>query len=236
MMQSRGVTIAIQVASMILFALISAAAPGYMLLFFIIYFAIIMLITSKMAMGGLKKVEQMKGSPIFKEENATTVMASDTLLIQEVKEQFKSPMLMMILSFAFVLIIPPVYWSYISPYIENLIKQSTTNEFVVRFIVFLAFYVFMIAVLYLPRTLIMRGIKQKKQLYYPRVYAIYKEGVVIEGRLLEYSRDMCYKVNSKRHFVEIHGDKLPFIVRLYTLETSKLADRLYEVGLRECRA
>lgn len=236
MMQSRKTTTAIQVASMILFALVSAAAPDYMWLFFLIYFAIIMFVMSRMAMGGLKKVEQMKGSPLFKEENATTAMASDVALIKEVKEQFKSPMLMMILSFALIFIIPPVYWGYVSPHVENFIKQTTTNEFITRFIVFLAFYVFMISILYLPRTLIMRGMKQKKQLYYPRMYAVYREGVLVEGRLLEYSKDMCYKVDSRRRFVEVHGDKLPFVVRLYTLETSRLADKLSEVGLRECRA
>jgi uncharacterized membrane protein len=81
----------------------------------------------------------------------------------------------------------------------------------------------------------MRGVKQKKQLYYPRIYAVYKEGIVIEGRLLQYSKDMCFKVETKRRFVEVHGDKLPFVVRLYTLDVSKLADKLFEVGLRECR-
>ena len=235
MQQSKVFTAVLQVTSMILFALVSAAAPQYMWLFFIIYFLIIMIITSRMAMGGLKKVDQLRGSPVFKEDNATTVMASDTMLIQEVKEQFKSPMLLMILSFALIFIIPPLYWSYVSPYVENLVKQSTTNDFIVRFIVFLAFYVFMIAILYVPRTLLMGRTKQK-QLYYPRVYAVYREGVVLDGKLLEYSKDMCYKIDGKRRFVELHSDRLPFTVRLYTLEPSKLADRLIEVGLRECRA
>jgi Predicted membrane protein len=178
---------------MILFALVSAAAPEYMWLFFIIYFAIIMIVMSKMTMSGLKRVDQMKGSPIFKEENAATVMASDAMLIQEVKEQFKSPMLLLLLSFALIFVIPPIYWGYVSPYVESLINQMTTSEFIVRFVVFLAFYVFMIAILYVPRALLMRGVKQKKQLYYPRVYAVYKEGIVIEGRLLQYSKDMCFK-------------------------------------------
>jgi uncharacterized membrane protein len=235
MAQSRVQTAVLQATSMILFALISAAAPEYMWLFFIIYFAIIMIVMSRMTMSGLKRVDQMKGSPLFKEDNAATAMASDAILIQEVKEQFKSPMLLLLLSFALIFVIPPVYWGYVSPYVESLIKQMTTSEFIVRFVVFLAFYVFMIAILYVPRSLLMRGVKQKKQLYYPRIYAVYKEGIVIEGRLLQYSKDMCFKVETKRRFVEVHGDKLPFVVRLYTLDVSKLADKLFEVGLRECR-
>jgi uncharacterized membrane protein len=70
----------------------------------------------------------------------------------------------------------------------------------------------------------------------PQVFALYKDGLLMDGRLLKLEKDMCYKVNSKRRFIQILSPRLPYDIRLYTLETSKLADRLREVGLYECRA
>ncbi|MEM4718417.1 MAG: DUF2208 family protein, partial [Desulfurococcaceae archaeon] len=224
----------IQIISIILFALVSAIAPSYSFLFFIIYFIILMFVFSRTMRGGFKRVDQVKSAPLFKESDVSAVITSDPMLIQEVKEQFKSMMLLMILPFL-VIFIAPLYWQYVAHYIENYMYQVSNNEFVTRFTVFLLFYVFLIGILQAPRVLLMRKMRQKKQIYTPRKYSVHKEGLILDNRLLELTRDLCIKVDTKRKFVEIHGDKIPFIVRLYTLDAIKLANKLHEVGLNECK-
>lgn len=234
-MQSKAIQVIIQIISIILFALVSAIAPGYSFLFFILYFAILMFVFSRTMRGGLKRADQVKSAPLFKENDVSAIMTSDPMLMQEVKEQFKSMMLLMILPFL-VIFIAPLYWEYVARYVETYVYQASSNEFLTRFAVFLMFYVFLIGVLQAPRLILMRKMKQKKQIYTPRRYSVHREGLLLDNRLLELTRELCIKVDTRRKFVEIHGDKLPFIVRLYTLDYTRLASTLREVGLNVCRS
>lgn len=235
-MQSRRLQLLIQVFSIVLFALISALAPQeYLFAFFILYFAVFMFVFSRLMGGGFKSANKIKTQPVFKEDDVSKIIASDVQLLQEIREQFKPMMILLGLTFL-VILIAPIYWQYIADHVKSTVSNLTGNEFLTKFLVFLSFYVFLMAIMYLPRTLVTRRLKQKKQIYTPRRYAVHKEGLLLDGRLLEYTKDLCMKVNSKRRFVEIHGEKLPFIIRLYTLDTSRLADKLGEVGLYECKS
>lgn len=229
------VPIIIQVATIVMFALVSAAIPAYTWIFFILYFVVLTVIMMRTTGKGLKRVTEVKGSPLFKEENAASIMAGDTILFKEIREQFKLAFLPMV-SLLIVIFIYPLYWQYLDPLVKDVLHSITDDAFITRFAEFLAFYAFLIAIMSLPRVLITRKLQQKKQLYIPRTFSVYRDGIYLEGRMIEYSKDACYKVDSKRKFVEIHSPKIPFVIRLYTLEVSKLADRLREVGLYECRA
>lgn len=234
MFQSKLASIAFQVVSIVMFALISAAVPQYAWIVFIAYFAVLMIIMTRLATRGMKKASELKGTPLFKEENAVQIMASDIALMQEIKDQLKSTMLLMVMPLM-VLLIAPLYWQYINPFLVNTVLKDLGSEFLIRFIGFLLFYTFLIVTMFLPRLVVTRKLKQKKQLYTPRVYSVYKNGLYMDGRMVEYDKESCYQANSRRKFVEIHSPKLQFIVRLYTLEVSALAGRLREVGLYECR-
>jgi len=226
-------TLVMQVVSIIAFALVSAAFPGYAWIIFLLYFVILMLIMTRTTRRGFKKVSEIRGSPLFKEENAMVIGSKDELLIKEMKEQFRPMMVLFILPL-FVILIAPIYWNYIAPLIENFLASIVESQFITDFIRFLAFYAFIISVMYIPRFFIMRKVVQKKQLYIPRTFYIYKAGIYADGKLIEPSREACYEVNLSRKFVEINSPKLPFVVRLYTLEVSRLADKLREIGLYEC--
>lgn len=227
-------TLVIQAISIVLFSLVSAAAPEYAWIAFILYFFVLMFVMTKITGRGLKKAPERKGSPIFKEDQATQIMAHDSLLIKEVKEQFKSTTLMLLLPIV-ALVLAPMYWQYIDPPVKSALAQFTTNEFLIRFIGFIMFYVFLIAIMQIPRLAVSRLVKQQKQLYVPRTFSLYKDGILIDNRYVQYESDLCFQGDANRKFVEMHGKKIPFIIRLYTIEVSKLASKLKEVGLSECQ-
>jgi uncharacterized membrane protein len=233
---SKVTTLAIQIGSLIAISLVSAIAPSYMPIFFIIYIVVIMLIMTRMTMAGFKKPSDVKGAPLFKEDNARVAMSSDVELLQEVKEQFKMLMLLMFTPFLIIFIIPPLYSHYIAPYIEGFARQLSSSEIVVRFISTLVFYALIMLSVQVPRLAMMSRARQRKQMLAPQVFALYKDGLLMDNRFLKLEKDMCYKVNSKRRFIQILSPRLPYDIRLYTLETSKLVDKLREVGLYECRA
>lgn len=234
-MQSKKIQLTIQVLSIVLFALVSALVPQeYVFVFFLLYFLVMMLVFSRLMSSGFKKPGEIKTQPIFKEDDVSKIIASDIQLLQEIREQFRPMMILFALTFL-VILIAPLYWQYIADHVKSTIHSLTGNEFLTKFITILFFYLFLMAIMFLPRTLATRRLKQKKQIHTPRRYAVHREGLILDGRLLAYSKDLCIKVNSKRRFVEIHGEKLPFIIRLYTIDASRLADKLEEVGLDECR-
>lgn len=235
-MPSRLVNIAIQTVSIVIFALISAIAPGYMWIFFILYIVLIMYITTRLVAGGLKKATGIKGSPLFKEDNAHIVMASDALLFQELKDQFRNMMIIMLLPLLVILVAPPLYWQYVSPYINELARSFTTNDVLIKFVVNLGFYATLVLLIQLPRLLLTLKAKQRKQIFSARTFSVYRDGVVLDGRLLKFEKDMCYQANIQRRFVQISSPRLSFDIRLYTIETAKLIDVLRRVGLDECKA
>lgn len=234
MFQNKKLSIVFQVLSIVLFSLISAALPQYAWVVFILYFVVLMAITSRSSMRGLGRRGGLKGTPLFREENAVQVMTRDVLLIQEIKEQFKSTMVLLTLPLL-IIFIAPIYWDHVNPILVNNLLKYIGHEFIERFLSFLLFYVFLIAIISLPRIILMHKLKQKKQLYTPRVFHVYRNSLYIDGRILDYSKDMCFKHDPRRKFVEVRSPRLPFDIRLYTLETSTLANRFKEVGLSECR-
>jgi len=158
----------------------------------------------------------------------------DSLVINELKSQVKSTMIYLVFPLI-ALVVIPLYYEYIGPHIMSLL-EALNNELLKRFIFFIAMYLFLMGVLQGIRIVIVKKIKQPpRQLYIPRSFIVYRTGLVIDGRFLEYDKDMCIEENRDRRFVEIHSKKLPYVIRLYTLEISKLLSRIREAGLSECR-
>lgn len=234
MQQSKIVTIVLPIISIILFSLISAVVPGYMWLFFVLYFAVIMVVSYKVSMKGMKTITEHKGSALFKEENTAQIMNLDRLLLDELKSQYKSTMLMMFLPLMLIFFIMPLAGA-IQQTVKQIVSQYIEEEFLRNFLGFLAFYLVMFGIIGLPSRLLMRKSAKKKQLYTPMKYIVYRDGILVDrGRLIGYTEDICFKSNTDRKFVELHSSKLPFLVRLYTLEVSKLVSKLKEVKLNEC--
>jgi uncharacterized membrane protein len=232
-MFSRKINIVIQAISIVLFALVAALIPQYALLVFILYFILFMILMTRTGLKSTKSIDKSAGPLLFKESASAQAMMYDSLLTEELKSQFKSTIIYLILPFtAFMLI--PLYTMFIEPYIRSFL-QALGSGFLINFLKFIIMYLFLIGVIQGMRFLVSRKTKQQKQLLIPRSFTLYKKGLVVDGRFLEYSRDMCVKENRERKFIEIHGNKLPFIIRLYTLEVSKLYTKIREVGLSECR-
>ncbi|MCC6010840.1 MAG: DUF2208 domain-containing protein [Desulfurococcaceae archaeon] len=231
-MFSRRIMILIQALSIVMFALIAALIPQYFFLVFILYFLVIMLLSVKMGSRGFKRAEDLIGPVLFKENAAAQVMMYDSLVVNEFKSQIKSTTIYLVLPLL-VLVLIPLYYGYIGPYVQEL-AGALGNEVLVRFIYFIVMYLFLTGVLQALRVVITKLVKQPKQLIIPRSFTVYKSGIVLDGRFLEYSRDMCIEENRDRRFIEIHGEKLPYVIRLYTLEISKLYSKMREVGLNEC--
>jgi uncharacterized membrane protein len=232
-MFSRKIMILIQALSMVMFALIAALIPDYFFLVFILYFLLIMIISAKIGTRVFKRVEASAGPVLFKETATAQAMMYDSLVINELRSQVKSTMIYLVFPLVALLLIP-LYNEHIGPRVLEL-AGALNNEILVRFVYFMVMYLFLAGVLQGIRLAITKSVKQPKQLFIPRSFTLYRSGIALDGRFFEFSRDVCIKENRERRFIEIHGEKLPYIIRLYTLEVSKLYSKMREAGLRECR-
>jgi len=230
---SKKANIAIQAVSIVLFALVAALIPQYALLIFILYFMLFMIIATRTSLKSTKSIDKSAGPSLFKESASAQAMMYDSLLAEELRSQFKSTMVYFIFPLI-ALVLIPLYTTYIGPHIRSFL-QVLGNTLLENFLYFILMYLFLIGVIQGSRLLVVGRIKQQKQLLIPRSFTLYKKGLVFDGRFLEYNKDMCIKENRERKFVEIHSTKLPFIIRLYTLEVSKLYTKIREAGLSECR-
>jgi len=134
-----------------------------------------MAVMTKMSMKGFKRADSVKGSPLFKEDNTTIAMSSDTLVLQEVKEQFKAVMLMMFLPFVIIFLVPPIYWTYINPIVDSATRQVFENEVLVRFIGFLAFYSILVLTIQIPRLLTNAWFKKQEATHILPAHLLYTE-------------------------------------------------------------
>jgi len=232
-MFSKRLTVLIQVLTIVLFALVAAAIPQFFFLVFLLYFVISMFLATWSFRKSVKLSESSAGPILYKESAADRIMAYDQLVLVELKNQFKSTMIYLVFPL-FALLLIPFYHGFIGPHVESLLR-SLSNEFLERFIYFIVLYLFLMGVFQGIRIASFRAWKQPRQLYIPRSFTVYKSGLRVDRGFLVFSSDMCIKESRERKFVEIYSKKLPYIVRLYTLEVSKLYSKLKEAGLHECR-
>jgi uncharacterized membrane protein len=231
-----GKTVIIQIASLVALSLISAATPpAYLPLVFILYIVVMMLITSRSVMRTAKRVDKVKSPLLFEEKSAATAMASDELLISDLKKQLKTMTLALLVPLLLVLVLVPLYGQYVNPVVASSFLNIANNEFLAKFATYFIFYAVLMLASLGVRQVLLKVSKVEKQLYVPRSYSVHKDGVVLDGRFYEYADDMCYEANPSRRFIAIYSKRLPFVIRLYTLEVSKLKSALREAKLNECR-
>lgn len=225
-----------QIVSLVILALLSALIPReYLWIVFLLYFVVVMVITSRSVVRAAKKLDKPKSPLLFEEKNPSLAASSDVELLGEIKKQMSSMMLTLILPLMVFLLFMPFYWQYMYPTLIWMLKDRLSNDFLVSFIVYLIFYSTLILLSFGIRRILSKLMKVEKQILVPRSFAVYRDGVLADGRFFEFTNDMCYEVNVKRKFAAIHGKNLPFVLRLYTLETSKLKSALREGKIIECR-
>ncbi|MEM4570776.1 MAG: DUF2208 family protein [Desulfurococcaceae archaeon] len=228
--------IIIQVASLITLALLSALTPReYLWIVFLLYFVVIMAITSKSVMKAAKKVDKPRSLLLFEEKNTAVAMSSDAVLLNELKKQMSTTMLSLMLPLILFLAFTPLYWQYVHPTLLQVLKNILNYDFLVLFVAYLVFYSILILMSLGTRRLLLKSTKMEKQILIPRSFAVYRDGVIADGRFFEFTSDMCYEVNTARRFAAIYSKNLPFTIRLYTLEASKLKNALKEVKISECQ-
>lgn len=227
----------IQALSMILFALVSAVVPQWAFAFFLLYFIVFMAVMFKLTSKGMKPPPKSElGSPVFKESNPVNAMMYDKYLNAELKKQMTMMMLNFMLLF-FVFILWSIYQAYIGPLIVSIIGEYTGNEVVLRFIYFLGMYAFFFGVMQGLRFLLFRGSDMQTFLFARIGFEVYRRGVMIDNRqFITFNEDVCFEPNPDRKFVELRSrSNKNMKIRLYTLETGKLADKLGEAGVSECQ-
>lgn len=232
----KGKMIAIQVLSILLFATVSAAAPEYAWLFFILYFVFFMVVMARSVSKSIKKppAKSELGSPLFREVSVVQAITQDKQLFVELRSQLRFVTLNFVLLFLIIPLIT-VYNTYLAPQVSGLVSSENYGVFLNRFAVYLFMYVFFIAVTQGLRMLLLR--KTPTQPVYPmRLFEVYKKGILLDGRQFIPMEDIeCYKPNTERKFAEIKLKKSPIPVRLYTLELSRLSEVLRGVRLDECK-
>ncbi|MEM1635859.1 MAG: DUF2208 domain-containing protein [Thermosphaera sp.] len=228
----------IQALSMVLFALVSAVVPQWAFAFFLVYFIVFMAVMFKLTSRSMKPPPKSElGSPLFKESNPMNAMMYDKYLNAELKKQMSMMMLNFMLLF-FVFILWSLYQASIGPFIVEFASQYTENEVVLRFIYFIGMYTFFFGVMQGLRYLLFRGSDMQTFLFARIGFEVYKKGVMVDGRqYVGFTEDLCFVPEPDRKFVELRSIRNKSMkLRLYTLETGRLVDRLKEAGLSECKA
>lgn len=231
----KGKMIAIQVLSILLFATVSAAAPEYAWLFFILYFVLFMAVMARTVSKSIKRppAKSELGSSLFREVGVVQALTQDKQLYVELRSQLRFVTLNFVLLFLIIPLIT-VYNTYLAPVVSNLVSPENYGVFLNRFAVYLFMYIFFIAVTQGFRVILLR--KPPMQPVYPmRLFEVYKKGILLDGRQFIPVEDIeCFKPNTERKFVELRLKKSPMPVRLYTLELSRLSEVFRGVHLNEC--
>jgi uncharacterized membrane protein len=227
---------AVQALSMVLFALVSAVVPGYAFAFFLVYFIVFMAVMFKLTSKGMKPPPRSElGSPVFKESNPVNAMMYDKYLNAELKKQMTMMMLNFMLLFL-VFILWSIYQAYIGPLIVSIIGEYTGDEVLLRFTYFLGMYVFFFGVMQGLRYLLFRGSDMQTFLFARIGFEVYRKGVMLDNRqFIAFNENICFEPNPDRKFVELRSrSNKSMRIRLYTLETGRLIDKLREAGVGEC--
>lgn len=228
-------TLLIQVVSIVLLALLSALVPReHLWLVFLLYLVVIMVITSRGIMKTAKRISKPKGPVLFEENNAVIAVSNDVELLNEMKKQSSVMLVSLTVPLIMLFLFIPLFWQYIYPGVRGVLESAIDHELLLSFLSYLVFYGLLALISLGFRRALSQFMKVEKHMLIPRKYAVYRDGLMADGRFIEFTEDLCYEVNSKRRFAAIHGRSLPFVIRLYTLEVSKLREALRGGRIIEC--
>ncbi len=234
---SRRTNLIIWQGSIILISLVTALAPGYYWLFFLLYFIVIMGVMFRSTRKMTKIPPQSKlGSPLFKEKNAIKTAMLDKELTQELKKQFMATMYLLLMTVV-VLALFYAYRAIAFIPVHNWLKNYFENDVLVVFLDFLIMYEVVTGLLALPRFLMM-GKMASANIMLPQRYIVYRRGIVANDRFyIEFTPDLCYEYNTRRHFVEIKSmsGKQGVRIRLYTDSIASLLEKIKALELKPCK-
>ncbi|WFO75763.1 DUF2208 domain-containing protein [Desulfurococcaceae archaeon MEX13E-LK6-19] len=233
---SRKYTIILSESAIVLMSVISAFFPGYFIIAIILYTILIFGLTSyTMTKKTRAKPEELK-TPLFRENNAMKIAMADKELSKELMQQMRST-LMLFITFPLILVLFPLYTSYIGPYVESALQSSLNNELAAKFLNFFIMYNFVFAIISLVR-LGLSKIYKPINILLPQRFVVYPSGILANNRMfIRFTDDHCYKYDPIRKFIEIRSEKNPgFKIKLYSENITRLKEKLVEKNiLRECK-
>ena len=232
---SRRTSILTSQLSILFISLVTAFIPQYYTYVFIIYFIIIMFFMFR-STRKMSKIPPQKelGAPLFKENAATNIAMTDKLLTAELKKQFTASMSMLMLTFL-VFILFPLYRNYVFEPMHGFLSSIISNPMIVNFLDFFIMYEFVFGILTALRTVIMNRMGQYN-IMLPQKFVVYRKGIITNDRFfIEFSKDLCYTYDLKRHFVELRSRTNKSLrIRLYTDSTSELLNKIKDLGVDPC--
>ena len=232
---SRRTSILTSQLSILFISLVTAFIPQYYTYVFIIYFIIIMFFMFRSTRKMSKMPPQKElGAPLFKENAATNIAMTDKLLTAELKKQFTASMSMLMLTFL-VFILFPLYRNYIFEPMHGFLSSIISNPMIVNFLDFFIMYEFVFGILTALRTVIMNRMGQYN-IMLPQKFVVYRKGIITNDRFfIEFSKDLCYTYDLKRHFIELRSRTNKSLrIRLYTDSTSELLNKIKDLGVDPC--
>jgi len=232
---SRKTSILIGQLSILFISLVTAFIPQYYTYVFIIYFIIIMFFMFR-STRKMSKIPPQKelGAPLFKENAAVKIAMTDKILTAELKKQFTASMSMLMLTFL-VFILFPLYRNYIFEPMHGFLSSIISNPIVVNFLDFFIMYEFVFGILTVLRIVIMNRMSQYN-IMLPQKFVVYRKGIITNDRFfIEFSKDLCYIYDLKRHFIELRSRTNKSLrIRLYTDSTSELLNKIKDLGVDPC--
>ncbi|MCD6301529.1 MAG: DUF2208 domain-containing protein [Staphylothermus sp.] len=232
---SRKTTILYGQLSILFISLVTAFIPQYYTYVFILYFIVIMFFMFRTTRKMSKMPPQKElGASLFKENAAVKIAMTDKLLTAELKKQFTASMSMLMLTFL-VFILFPLYRSYVYEPMHEFLSSIISSPIVVNFLDFFIMYEVIFGILTVLRIVIMNKMSQYN-IMLPQKFVVYRKGIISNDRFfIEFSKDLCYTYDLKRHFVELRSrSNKSFRVRLYTNSTSELVNKMKEIGVDPC--
>ncbi len=232
---SRRTSILTSQLSILFISLVTAFIPQYYTYVFIIYFIIIMFFMFRSTRKMSKTPPQKElGAPLFKESAATNIAMTDKLLTAELKKQFTASMSMLMLTLL-VFILFPLYRNYIFEPMHGFLSSIISNPMIVNFLDFFIMYEFVFGILTALRTVIMNRMGQYN-IMLPQKFVVYRKGIITNDRFfIEFSKDLCYTYDLKRHFIELRSRTNKSLrIRLYTDSTSELLNKIKDLGVDPC--
>jgi uncharacterized membrane protein len=232
---SRKTSFAISQLSILLISLVTAFIPQYYVYIFIIYFIIIMALMFRSSRKMTKIPPRRElGSVLFRESNAIKIAMLDRELTAELKKQFTFMMGFLLITFL-VFLMFPLYNMFLSIPVHNLLSSLLDEPVLVNFLDFLIMYEFVFGILFLLRS-IMVGKMSGINIMLPQSYTVYRRGIIANERFfIEFSKDLCYIYDSKRHFVELRSrSNRNLRIRLYSDSASELISKIKDLGVDPC--
>ncbi len=232
---SRKTNIVMWQGGIIAISLVTALAPQYFWLFFILYFIIIMgfMLRSSRKMSKIPPRSEL-GNILYKEPQAIKIALLDKKLSDELKQQFKLTMMMLGLTFV-ALILFSAYRALAFAPIHSYLSSIIENEVLVLFLDYLIMYEIITGILSLPR-FAMWGKMATANIMLAQKFTVYRKGVIVNDRFyIPFSNEQCYVYEPKRRFIEIRSmTNKGMRLRLYTESISSLMEKIKSLGLKEC--